>query len=368
MSPIVEAAPGRVVRKNTRSAKFAALTSITEHVDLRISELLSAETERWRRVDERLAQPVQDLLSFALSGGKRLRPNFMWWAYLGAGGDPADPTAVDAAAALELLHCFALIHDDVMDGSLQRRGGLPVHLKWSTLHEAEGRNGEARRFGEGVAVLIGDLSFVYADLLMSSAPREAREIFTELRLEVNHGQILDVLGTSAGAATPELAGLISIYKSGKYTVERPLHLGAALAGQLGAFSGALSAYGLPLGEAFQLRDDVLGTFGSAEQTGKPVGEDLREGKPTLLYALARQRADSAQRDVLDRYFARADLGAAGIEALQAVFADSGALALVEERIDRLTEQSIKAISTSGLNAEAISELVAMASYVRSRRV
>ncbi len=318
-------------------------------------------------VDERLAEPVQDLLAFALSGGKRLRPSFMWWAYLGAGGDPSDPIAVDAAAALELLHCFALIHDDVMDGSMQRRGKPPVHLKWAATHAEEARIGEARRFGEGVAVLIGDLAFVYADLLMSAAPREARDIYTELRLEVNHGQMLDVIGTSAGVATPELARLISIYKSGKYTVERPLHLGAALAGRLDAFSEPLSAYGLPLGEAFQLRDDVLGTFGSAEQTGKPVGEDLREGKPTLLYALACERANSAQGELLKRHFARPDLGSEGIEALQNVFVETGALATVEERIERLTEQSMKAVTSSGLTAEAVSELVAMAAYVRNRR-
>ena len=143
--------------------------------------------------------------------------------------------------------------------------------------------------------------------------------------------------------------------------------GAALAGRLDAFSEPLSAYGLPLGEAFQLRDDVLGTFGSAEQTGKPVGEDLREGKPTLLYALACERANSAQGELLKRHFARPDLGSEGIEALQNVFVETGALATVEERIERLTEQSMKAVTSSGLTAEAVSELVAMAAYVRNRR-
>src|SRR5207248_344040 len=197
------------------------------------------------------------LRDLVLAGGKRLRPAFCHWGFVGAGGAPDDPMVVDAGAALELLHTFALVHDDVMDGSGRRRGMATVHRAFEDRHAAAGWS------GEGVAILVGDLAFVYADILLAAAPAPAGQVFSELRLEVNIGQYLDLLGTARRDATPELAERICQYKSGKYTIERPLHLGAALAGRLDDLAPAYTAYGMPLGEAFQLRDDLLGAFGDS---------------------------------------------------------------------------------------------------------
>src|SRR5947209_355084 len=300
-----------------------------------------------------------------MAGGKRLRPGFCYWAFVGAGGDPADPAIVDAGAALELLHTFALIHDDIMDGSSTRRSIETIHVRFEERHALDGWRGDGRRFGEGVAVLIGDLAFVYADQLLAGAPAEALAVFTELRIEVNVGQYLDLVGTAQGEVGEATARRISLFKSGKYSVERPLHLGAALAGRLDDLARPLSTYGLRVGEAFQLRDDLLGVFGDETVTGKPVGEDLREGKPTVLYAAARDVADPAADRVLDRYGAQ-DLTEDEVAELQEVLIETGAVARVEGAIDELVAEAIVSLDAAPIVPEARAALADLAQYVARR--
>jgi geranylgeranyl diphosphate synthase type I len=334
-------------------------------VDTRIAAVLEGELERWSAVDPDLAEPLAALRDLVGAGGKRLRPAFCHWAYVGAGGRPDDDAVVDAGAALELLHTFALVHDDIMDGSATRRGTDTIHVQFEAEHALDGWRGEARRFGEGVAILVGDLAFVYADQLLAGAPPAAHHVFNELRLEVNVGQYLDLLGTARGRVNERTARRISRFKSGKYTVERPLHLGAALAGRLDDLAAPLSGYGLPLGEAFQLRDDLLGVFGDADVTGKPVGEDLREGKPTLLFAIAAKQASAADAAVLGRYGA-ADLDEDDVAALQDVLLGSGAVETVEGNIDRLVAEAVQALDCAALDDEARQALVELAYYVAGR--
>ena len=330
-----------------------------------MAALLQAEARRWSSVDPDLADLVECLADLVDAGGKRLRPAFCHWAYVGAGGDGSDPLVVDAGAAFELLHAFALVHDDIMDGSDQRRGRPTTHITYAAQHAREGWRGESRRFGEGVAILVGDLAFVYADMLMAAAPAPARAVYDELRVELNIGQYLDVLGTARGRANLATARRISSYKSGKYTVERPLHVGAALAGRLDELAGPLSDYGLPLGEAFQLRDDLLGAFGDASAIGKPVGDDLREGKPTPLLAIALQRATGAAAACLRR---AGDPGLTQSEVadLQAVLVDTGARDEIERAIERLTAEAVESVKSSALAEEAQVALAELATYVAWR--
>jgi geranylgeranyl diphosphate synthase type I len=342
-----------------------SLAIIARRVEERIRILLDAELARWSAVDPDLAEPFAALRDLVLAGGKRLRPAFCHWAYLGAGGRPDDPAVVDAGAALELLHTFALVHDDIMDGSATRRGTDTIHVQFEADHTMGGWRGEARRFGEGVGILVGDLAFVYADQLLAGAPAAALEVFTELRIEVNIGQYLDLLGTVRGRVTEGTARRISRFKSGKYTVERPLHLGAALAGRLDDLARPLSGYGLPLGEAFQLRDDLLGVFGDGDVTGKPVGEDLREGKPTLLHALAAARVTGADAAALARYGAP-DLDGDDVAALQDVLLSSGAVEAVEGDIDRLVGDAVDALEGADVEPAAHQALVELAYYVAGR--
>ena len=342
-----------------------SLTAVVGPVEARIRALLDAEALRWSLVDDDLLQPLAALTDFVLAGGKRLRPAFCHWAYVGAGGDPSNPALVDAGAALELLHSFALVHDDVMDGSDRRRGRTTVHLDFASRHLVGGWRGEARRFGEGVAILVGDLAFVYADILLGSVPPPAADVFHQLRLELNIGQYLDMVGTAARRDDPETARRIACYKSGKYTVERPLHLGAALAGRLDDLGPTFSAYGLPLGEAFQLRDDILGAFGEAAVTGKPVGEDLRDGKPTPLLAIATARAGPAGRALLERVGA-SDLSDAEVADLQALLVETGAREETERRVEILMAEAVGALEESAVLPEARHALIELAHYVAHR--
>ncbi|MGI9032094.1 MAG: polyprenyl synthetase family protein [Acidimicrobiales bacterium] len=342
-----------------------SLGVIASRVDERIARLLDDELSRWSVADPELAGPLSALRDLVGAGGKRLRPAFCHWAFIGAGGDPRDPLVVDGGGALELLHTFALIHDDIMDGSATRRGADTVHVTFEARHAVEGWRGEGRRFGEGVAILVGDLAFVYADHLLAGSPPAAIKVFTELRLEVNVGQYLDLVGTARGRVGETEARRISRYKSGKYTVERPLHLGAALAGCLDDLAGPFSAYGLPLGEAFQMRDDLLGVFGDASVTGKPVGEDLREGKPTVLFATAVAGASGAAARVLGRYGA-ADLDDDEVAALQEVLVGTGAVDAVETAIDHLVDEAVSALDRATITSEARAALVDLAHYVAGR--
>jgi geranylgeranyl diphosphate synthase type I len=249
---------------------------------------------------------------------------------------------VDAGAALELLHSFALVHDDIMDGSDRRRGEPAVHRAFINRHEDRQWRGQPRRFGEGAAILVGDFAFVYADVLMAGIPDDARAVFDELRIELCVGQFLDLSATASGGRDAGQARTIEWYKSGKYTVERPLHLGAALAGRLDELRAPLSAFGLPLGEAFQMRDDLLGVFGSEEITGKPVGDDLREGKLTPLLAAASARADAEGTRRLERV-GSTDLQPNEIAELCDLLVSTGAVAEIEASIERLVTESLTAL-------------------------
>jgi geranylgeranyl diphosphate synthase type I len=342
-----------------------SLAAIAVRVDERIARLLDEELARWSVADPELLVPLVALRDLVLAGGKRLRPAFCHWAFVGAGGDPLDELVIDGGAALELLHTFALIHDDIMDGSATRRGADTVHVTSEARHAVEGWRGEGRRFGEGVAILVGDLAFVYADHLLAGSPAAALRVFTELRIEVNVGQYLDLVGTARGRVGEYEARRISRYKSGKYTVERPLHLGAALAGRLDDLAAPFSGYGLPLGEAFQLRDDLLGVFGDASVTGKPVGEDLREGKPTVLFATAAGRATGAAARVLETY-GTADLDDAQVTALQEVLVATGAVDAMERAIDDLVAEAVAALEGAPVTPESREALVELARYVAGR--
>ncbi len=345
-----------------------SLLDVASRVDKRLEALLAVERERWAKVDADLVPPIDEIARLVLAGGKRLRPAFCFWGFVGAGGDPTDELVIDAGAALELLHAFALFHDDVMDGSLTRRGEPTTNAKFEASHGAEKLAGESRRFGDGVAILVGDLAYVYSDQLMRNASPQAWTIWNELRIELNFGQYLDMLGSAMNERRREKAERICRYKSGKYTIERPLHLGALLAAPTrDDLIPVLSTYGLPLGDAFQMRDDVLGAFGDTAITGKPVGDDLREGKPTPLMAIATARANAAQLKEL-QLVGNQDLTPRQIARVQEVIRETGALDELETVITRLTDEAIAAVQNVPFAHSVRDELITLAEYVSWRTV
>nr|BFE75360.1 polyprenyl synthetase family protein [Actinoplanes digitatis] len=255
-------------------------------VDKALAAFLADRRVRLLTIDGVLADVADALEEFVLRGGKRLRPAFAYWGYRGAGGVDSDQV-VTAVSALELVQASALIHDDLMDRSDTRRGEPSVHRRFAARHAEAGWGGDASGFGDNAAVLLGDLALVWSDELLYSSGVDladlarARPVFDAMRTEVTVGQYLDVLTQATGDTSLERAGKVARYKSAKYTVERPLLLGAALAGAPESVSAAYSGYGLPLGEAFQLRDDVLGVFGDPAQTGKPYRRRPARGKADI---------------------------------------------------------------------------------------
>jgi geranylgeranyl diphosphate synthase type I len=249
-----------------------------------------------------------------------------------------------------------------MDRSDTRRGEPAMHRRFAVHHFDAGWRGDAGQFGDSAAVLLGDLCLVWSDEMLHSsgvdadALARARAVFDEMRTEVTVGQYLDVLTQATGDTSLARASKVATYKSAKYTVERPLLMGAALAGAPDAVSAAYSAYGLPLGEAFQLRDDVLGVFGDPEQTGKPAGDDLREGKRTYLVAAAFEGASLAGRAAIDARLGDPDLDGAGVAQLRDIIGESGALTRTEARITTLTEQALIALEAAPLDPDAAAVL------------
>ncbi len=389
----------------------ASLTAVAARVNCRLDDVLTPEIELWAAVDRELRQPMTTLRSALLDGGKRLRPAFCYWAFVGAGGDPDATLVIDAGAALELLHAAALIHDDVIDGSRLRHGTDTVHVAYANRHRTAAWRGDSDRFGAGVAILLGDLALAYGGRLLAGAPAPAVAVFDEVRVEVNIGQYLDIVGAAHGAGGAGKVGVvrdagpagaapagaapggvgtagpvpgtlestadteavararrICRYKTAKYTVERPLHLGAALAApdRAGELAGPLSAFGLPLGEAFQLRDDLLDVFGDPALTGKPFGDDLREGKPTLLATLACAAATGPAARLLHERLGVATLSEPDILELRAVIEETGARAHVEAAIERLAAAAEAALRTLPVLPDARRALGDLAAFATGR--
>lgn len=338
---------------------------LRQRVDKALTEFLAGQHAWMKGVDEDLVPVAEAIEAFVLGGGKRLRPAFAYWGFRGAGGGDSDQV-VTALAALEFVQASALIHDDLMDRSDTRRGEPAVHRRFAARHRSAGWGGNADGFGDAAAILLGDLCLVWSDELLHSAgldPRivaRARPVFDEMRTEVTVGQYLDVLTQATGDTSVERAGKVARYKSAKYTVERPLLLGAALAGATADVRAAYSAYGLPLGEAFQLRDDVLGVFGDPSQTGKPAGDDLREGKRTYLVAVAVEATDAAGRELLLGRLGDPGLDEDGVARLRELITSTGALARTEERIATLTDTALAALGAVDLETEARQALVDLA--------
>ncbi len=317
-----------------------------------------------------------DAITDLLAGGKRLRPAFCYWGWRACGG--TDEQAIfTAAAALELLHASALVHDDVMDASDTRRGQPAVHRRFTMSHQQASWHGSADRFGGGAAILIGDLLLAWTDELLRSSGLAADSIWRGLtvldtmRTEVLAGQFLDLAAQARATTKVSDALRVVTYKSAKYTVERPLQLGVALhGGQAGAnraaISAALSGYGVPIGTAFQLRDDILGVFGDPAATGKPVIDDLREGKRTVLLAVAAERASRSQRELIDRCVGDPALTAAAAEEVRGVIVSTGALDECELMIATNVKEGLAVLEAAQITAESKAALadLAIAATVR----
>jgi len=344
---------------------------LTSRIDKAIREFLGQAIPALGAIADELAPLGQATEAFVLDGGKRLRPRFCYWGYRATGADD-DERIIRAAAALELLQACALVHDDVIDGSDTRRGAPAVHRRFAALHRSSGWYGDPERFGQAAAILLGDLALIWADSALAqsgfdpAALQRAAPVWDAMRVEVMCGQYLDVVEQARGGGSVERALRVARFKSAKYTIERPLHLGVALGDGSTALMSAFSSYGLPLGEAFQLRDDLLGVYGDPEQTGKPAGDDLREGKRTVLVAYAIEAANHAQAEVLRARLGDPQLDSDGVTVLRDVIAATGAVQRVEQLITTHAAEAVAAIANTAMDESARAALIDLAETATAR--
>ncbi|CAN5483826.1 polyprenyl synthetase family protein [soil metagenome] len=364
---VVEAPPGVLDPTDPLGATFRGA----------VSDRLAAFVDRQAPAMTAIGPELDGVRSMAvalLAGGKRLRPAFFVWGFVAARGLPPEAELsplLDAAGSFDLLHASALVHDDYMDASDTRRGRPATHKAFEALHRERGWTGGPEQYGASAAILLGDLLLSWSDELLRrcgmphDVVRDALAFFDTTRSEVIAGQFLDVSVQARGESDVEQAMRVLRYKSAKYSIERPLHIGAALAGASPDVLASLTAFGLPLGEAFQLRDDLLGVYGDPEATGKPAGDDLTEGKRTVLVALALERADATDAQRLDESLGSA-LSEAEVAELRRIIDASGAQAEVEHRIDALTTESLAALDRAPVTDAARTVLRDLAAAATQR--
>jgi geranylgeranyl diphosphate synthase, type I len=362
-------------------------TRLIPLVQANIDAFLDESRPQLQAIAPELA-PFTDYSKELLAGGKRFRALFCYWgnhAVVDATTDaPTDDDDLSvlatAATALELFHAAALVHDDIMDNSDTRRGRPSAHRHFELMHRESNWLGDAEAFGRSSALLLGDLLLAWSDDLFGRALAStanlaarvaARTEFNLMKTEVTVGQYLDILEEQAWARQPEdeqlaRAHRVITYKSAKYSVEAPLAIGGSLGGGSPAQLAALREYGLPIGTAFQLRDDMLGVFGDPELTGKPAGDDLREGKRTVLIAIARSLVPAGTRRVIDELLGDPEMTDSQVETLQRTIIDSGAVDEVERIISRCVGTGLEAIAEAPLNHEAKRELAELADTVVRR--
>ncbi len=371
--PAATSASPRIARANERFLR---------RVDDRLADVVANLAQTWRHDlagnDDAAADGaapldiLQDrdlpemLRVLTVTGGKRIRPSMCYWGWVAAGGRVRDGAAgpsadqvVQVGAALELLHIFALIHDDVMDESASRRGQPSVHTLAAQLHLHSAARGNARRFGESIAVLVGDLAHAEADHMVTELPPAMRRLWRLLVIELVQGQSRDITGTAAGRRDLAHARQVARMKSGAYTVLRPLQLGAAAAGADDAVVRAITRYGREVGEAFALRDDLLGVWGNPERTGKPAGDDLLSGKPTVILSLADERLRDSDRILLAQV-GTPELSPADVSHLQDSLQAAGVVDAVESRISGHVHAAIAELDAPGLSPDGVAGLTAMA--------
>jgi geranylgeranyl diphosphate synthase type I len=311
-----------------------------------------------------------DILMNLLSGGKCLRSIFMYLGWLG-GAMPSD-AALGAAASLELLHAFALLQDDVMDGSAARRGRPAAHVEFARWHRDRGLSGSARRFGESAAVLLGDLCLIWAEQMLRESGVDRRALrdvwprYDAMRTELAVGQFADLAGDVRRLPPLEAVLDVARRKSGNYTVRRPLEIGAAMAGCDDHTLSKLGRYGSAVGEAFQLRDDVLGVFGSASATGKPSGGDLIDRKPTSLVVAAHQLADAPTRRRLAELMNSDELDDDAVQRWRALIVATGAVECIEKMITDRVASARNELSDMPIDESVRSALANMAAVCTER--
>ena len=367
--------------------------NVLNQVQVNLDNFCSKQRSDFEAISSDLV-PVVDYTQSLLQGGKRFRALFCYWAWRASLSESSyhqseqeinesEQAIAGIAASLEMFHAAALVHDDLLDQSDTRRGAPSIHKRFESLHKEKQWAGAPERFGVAGSVLVGDLmlgwsSEIFGNALLHSPNREiesaCRDEFSLMRVEVMAGQYLDVLEENAATTRSVKEGVgraekVILYKTAKYSIEAPLRIGAAFAGADQSTLNEFTKFGIPLGIAFQLRDDILGVFGDPSVTGKPAGDDLREGKRTVLVALTREaltEQSPSMADSFEELLTSRELDSQQIAFMQKLIQESGALAKTERMITELADRSLDSLDSSNLEETAKSALESLALKVINR--
>ena len=366
--------PNLRIDKTTRQSSVRAqkhLLWYKSYLDPFLNAFLDEKLSEASKIHPEVTVLVEEIRRFVAAGGKRVRPAFAYAAYISSGGRSLE-AILYASASLELLHAFALIHDDIIDNSDLRRGKPSVHKVFEDFHHKRGLKGDVKNFGLSSAILAGDLAITFADELLNTAPfpaeriRRAKRYYDLMKKQVLYGQYLDVLVPLKKEVTEKDVLTIIEYKTAKYTVERPLHIGASLSGADEDYFKLFSSYGIPLGQSFQMQDDIMGTFSSAEKIGKPVDSDIKEGKQTMLVVKAYEFSKKAEREFLDTVLGDDKASDKDIEGVRDIIRTSGALTYCHELSNALIKKAKKSIEKARFEEDGKKFLLEAADYLLTR--
>lgn len=365
--------------KKSSAGQRPSLESVRSQIDLTLQTRLDEVRNDF--VPSSSQRIVEEVTRATVRQGGRIRPLLCCCGYAACGGEggPLDERIILAASSLELLHTFAILHDDVMDGSSMRRGEPTIYRRVTDEHRASGLPGDSERYGISVAILAGDLALVISDFLLAQSGfspellTAASVPVTKMRLDAIAGQYLDLNHSGRGVTDPNLTARIARLKTGSYSVEGPLLVGATLAGAPESAQRALEAFAGPLGEAFQLTDDLLGMFGDPAVTGKNADNDLRQGKPTSLMARALSLASPTMKERTLAVWGDPNSSDEGLEILRKMVYESGAVKSMIRSINALVAEAKAAIKdpeSQGLAPGACAEMVKLAEsiVVRARQL
>lgn len=351
----------------------AFLADFKKEIDREIEAYFNNVIKETSKHDFLMAEALENVKKMILAGGKRLRPALMYYGYLGTGGKEKKKM-LKTAVSVELIHFFLLIHDDIIDRDLKRHGKDTVHFTYEKIAKKTFPKNDSAHFGNSMAIIVGDMISALGNQIIYQSgfdPALVVKALHKLQSVVSFtviGQAKDIYMQNKGQATEGEVLEMYTYKTAKYTFEGPLHLGAILGGSNDEVLADLSKASIPLGIAFQIKDDLLGLFGSEKKVGKPVGSDIKEGKQTILVAKARENADRKQKKILESILGKKDLASEELKTFKKIIQDTGALAYANDLIDKEIEASRGIIKNIKISRESRDFLLGIADYVKEREI
>jgi geranylgeranyl diphosphate synthase type I len=340
-------------------------------INERLGLFFDRKIEESSNISDYTREVVVNAKEYTLRGGKRLRPLFFIYGYKCLAEDNID-AIVEASISIELMQSYLLIHDDIMDEDELRRGKPTFHIVYKNICDNQFETGNSLKFGENIAILAGDLLEAYGEEVLANSPFKGENVkralrkYEEIVKNVGYGQILDIISEKKGSITEDEILMIHKLKTASYTIEGPLQVGAILAGAGEEDLRILSNYGIPLGLAFQIQDDILGLFGSEEKIGKPVGSDIREGKKTLLIFHALAKCSEKEKGIIISALGNEDVTMAEIDSIRAIVRRTGSLDYSKKLVEEMTDKAVQVIKRSNFRTEAKEFLVKIADFIGSR--